>query len=384
MRALAEFPALPLLNLRRQTAAIRQEIDAAIAAVLDHGQFILGPEVGFLEERIARYCGTRFAVACASGSDAILLPLMALGVGPGSSVITASYTFFATGGSVSRLGAAPIYLDIDPETYNLDPACLARYLDSRTPREIRSIRAIIPVHLFGQCAAMSRINEIADRFSIPVIEDAAQAIGAEFEGQRAGSLGWCGAFSFFPSKNLGGFGDGGIITTNDSALAEKLRILRNHGAEPKYYHRVAGINSRLDSLQAAILLVKLKYLDEWTSRRRANASSYRALFESRLAGRLGLPREASGLKHVYNQFTIRLANRDAVRERLAELGVATEIYYPVPLHLQECYAALGYREGDLPHSERAARETLALPVDPGLTFEEIESVVERLSMACAA
>jgi dTDP-4-amino-4,6-dideoxygalactose transaminase len=381
MSASEVYPALPLLNLRRQTATIRKEIDAAIAGVLDHGQFILGPEVRLLEERIAEYCGTRFAVSCASGSDAILLPLMALGAGPGDKVVTVSYTFFATGGSIARLGATPVYLDINPDTYNLDPACLVRYLEARTPAEIRTIRAILPVHLFGQCADMSSINRIAARFEIPVIEDAAQAIGAEQAGRRAGSLGWCGAFSFFPSKNLGGFGDGGIVTTDDAALAEKLRLLRNHGSNPKYYHHVVGINSRLDTLQAAILMVKLRYLDEWGSRRRVNAAAYRDLIESRLGGRIGLPFEVPGLKHVYNQFTVRLAGRDAVRERLAQLGVATEIYYPVPLHLQECFAHLGYHESSLPHSEKAARETLALPIDPGLTADEIESVADRLSLA---
>jgi dTDP-4-amino-4,6-dideoxygalactose transaminase len=376
----AVFPPVPLLNLRRQTAAIREEIDAAIAVVVDHGQFILGPEVRLLEERIAEYCGTRFAVACASGSDAILLPLMALGVGRGSSVITTAYTFFATGGSISRLGATPVYLDIDPETYNLDPARLRMHLEKLTPEEIRSTRAIIPVHLFGQCADMRSINEIAGRFGIPVIEDAAQAIGAEFDGARAGGLGWCGAFSFFPSKNLGGFGDGGIVTTSDASLAENLRILRNHGDKPKYYHYIVGINSRLDTLQAAILLVKLRYLDEWTTRRRANAAAYRRLIEAGgFAEKVGLPSEAPCRKHVYNQFTVRVTDRDRVRERLTQLGVATEIYYPVPLHLQECFAGLGYRKGDLPQCEQAAREALALPIDPGLTEDEIASVVDRLA-----
>jgi dTDP-4-amino-4,6-dideoxygalactose transaminase len=382
MRGITEvFPAVPLLNLRRQTASIREEIDAAIRNVLDHGQFILGPEVRAFEERLAAYCGARFAVSCASGSDAILLPLMALGAGPGDLVVTTSYTFFATAGSVAHLGATPVFLDIDPETYNLDPRCLDAYLDRRTAAEIRSIKAILPVHLFGQCADMRAIGEIAGRFGIPVIEDAAQAIGAEFEGRRAGSMGWCGTFSFFPSKNLGAFGDGGIVTTDDSALAEKLRVLRCHGSDPKYYHHVVGINSRLDTLQAAILLVKLKYLDEWTARRQANAARYRSLLESRLAGKVGVPAERPGMKHIYNQFTIRVADRDGVRRRLAELGVATEIYYPAPLHQQECFVSLGYREGDLPHSERAARETLALPIDPGLTDDEIDSVAERLSMA---
>ena len=370
---------IPLLDVRRATAAIRDELNAAIAGVLDHGQFILGPEVRALEERIAAYCGTRFAIACASGSDALLLPLMALGVGPGDRVITAPFTFFASAGAIARLGATPVFVDIDPATFNMDPACLERSLKENSD----GVKAIMPIHLFGQCAEMRAINEIAGRFGIPVIEDAAQAIGAEYEGARAGSLAWCGCFSFFPTKNLGGAGDGGMITTDDEALAEKLRMLRVHGSRTRYYHELVGINSRLDSLQAAILLVKFRYLEDWTERRRSNAAVYR----ERLGGdgRVGLPVERSGSRHVYNQFTVRVKDRDSVKRRLGEAGVGSEIYYPVPLHLQTCLAGLsyregGYREGDFPVSEAAAGEVLSLPIEEGLGAAEIECVAERLQL----
>jgi dTDP-4-amino-4,6-dideoxygalactose transaminase len=363
---------IPLLDVRRATAAIREELDAAIARVLDHGQFILGPEVRAFEERIAEYCGTRFAVSCASGSDALLLPLMALGVGPGDRVITTPFTFFASAGSIARLGATPVFVDIDAGTFNMDPACLKRSLEKTSA----GVKAIMPIHLFGQCAEMGAINEIGARFGIPVIEDAAQAIGAEYEGARAGSLAWCGCFSFFPTKNLGGAGDGGMITTDDEALAEKLRMLRVHGSRTRYYHELVGINSRLDSLQAAILLVKFRYLDDWTERRRRNAAVYR----ERLGDdpRVALPLEREDSRHVYNQFTVRVQDRDSVRRRLADVGVGSEVYYPVPLHLQACFAGLGYREGDFPVSEAAAREVLSLPIEEGLGAAEIECVAERV------
>jgi dTDP-4-amino-4,6-dideoxygalactose transaminase len=379
---------IPLLDLRRQTSAIRAQLEAAMGRVLDHGRFILGPEVEELEDRIAAYCGTKFAISCASGSDAILLPLMALGVGPGHKVVTTPYTFFATAGSIARLGATPVFVDIDPGTFNLDPAQLSQYLDGRSAPEIVAIKAILPVHLFGQCADMAAINAVAARYQIPVIEDAAQALGAEFDGRRAGALGrragalgWCAAFSTFPSKNLGGFGDGGFVTTDDGALADRLRMLRNHGSASTYYHPVVGINSRLDTLQAAVLLVKLQYLDEWTAQRRANAVTYRTQIDRRLAGVVIPPADSICRRHVYNQFTIRVPRRDEVRQSLTELGVASAIYYPLPLHLQECFRQLGYREGDLPHSEAAARETMSLPIEPGLTADDIEIVVERLAQA---
>ena len=384
IKAREDVRTIPLLNLRRQTAAIREQLDVAIGKVLDHGQFILGPEVGALEERIAAYCGTRFAVGCASGSDAITLPLMALGIGTGDKVVTVPFTFFATAGSIALLGATPVFVDIEAETWNMDPLCLGRYLESLTASELRSVKAIVPVHLFGQCAEMKPIKEIAGRYGIPVIEDAAQAIGAEYEGRRAGSLGLCGSFSFFPSKNLGGFGDGGIITTNDAGLAETLRRLRVHGSTVKYRHEVVGVNSRLDSMQAAILLVKFGFLEEWTDLRRANAAAYRERLGGRLAGRVGLPAERNYCRHVYNQFTLTVPDRDRVRQRLADSGVASDIYYPIPLHLQECFAGLGYKAGDFPCSEAAAAEVLSIPIDPALTLDELETVVERLDAAIGA
>lgn len=362
---------IPLLDIRRSTSAIRKELDAAIGAVLDHGRFILGPEVQELEERIAEFCGTKFAVSCASGSDALLLPLMALGVGPGDKVITTPFTFFATAGSIARLGAVPVFVDIDPVTFNIDPLCLARSMQ----KSVAGVKAVMPVHLFGQCADMRAIGEIAGEFGIPVIEDAAQAIGAEFSGARAGSLGWCGCFSFFPTKNLGALGDGGLVTTNDPVLAETLRTLRVHGGKARYYHETVGINSRLDSIQAALLLVKLRYLNEWTDRRRANAAVYR----DRLDGEACiLPVEAAQMRHVYNQFTIRIRNRDEVRLRLAEAGIGSEVYYPVPLHLQTCFSDLNYAAGDFPCSEAAAREVLSLPIEEGLNGRDVEIVSEKL------
>lgn len=370
-----------MLDIKRQTAGIRSELDAAIGRVLDHGQFILGPEVKELEQKIAAYCGSAFAISCASGSDALLLPLMALDTGPGDRVITTPFTFFATGGAIARLGATPVYLDIEPDTFNMDPVALKKYLEGCTPDEIRSIKAIMPVHLFGQCADMAPINELSARFGIPVIEDAAQAIGARYGGRTAGALGLCGCFSFFPSKNLGGFGDGGMITTDDAELAEKLRILRVHGSKPKYYHKILGINSRLDTLQAAILLVKFQYLDTWTAARRANADSYRAAFGNTPIDGVTLPTERENCYHVYNQFTIRVPNRDEVRQKLTDLGVASEIYYPVPLHQQVCFSELGYKTGDLPESEKAALEALSLPIDPMLTPGDMETVMHRLGQA---
>jgi dTDP-4-amino-4,6-dideoxygalactose transaminase len=357
-----------LLDLPRQTATIRAELDAAIARVLDHGQFILGPEVRALEERMAESCGTKFAVACASGSDALRLALMALGVGRGDRVVTTPFTFFATAGEIHHLGAVPVFIDIDPVTFNMDPALLEAALKA-------GAKAVMPVHLFGQCAAMDEINAIAAKYGVPVIEDAAQAIGAEYKGRPAGSLAAIGCFSFFPTKNLGAFGDGGIMTTDDEALAGRLRMLRVHGSKVKYYHELVGFNSRLDSLQAAILLVKMKYLDQWTARRRENAAAYAHCLAGTAAK---LPAELPGMKHVYNQYTIRVKNRDAVRRGLAECGIGNEIYYPVPLHLQECFRYLGYRAGGLPESEAAAREVLSLPIEPGIERAGIEAVCERL------
>jgi len=361
---------IPLIDIRRQTAAIRNELDAAIARVLDHGQFILGPEVRELEARIAAYCGTRFAIACASGSDAVMLPLMAMEIGPGDKVVTTPFTFFATAGAIARVGATPVFVDIDPATFNLNPQQLEAVIDG-------NVKAIMPVHLFGQCAAMAEINEIAGRHGIPVIEDAAQALGAEYRGKRAGSLGLCGSFSFFPSKNLGACGDAGMITTNDPALAERLKMLHVHGSKVRYCHELVGMNSRLDTLQAAILLVKLGHLDEWTERRRANATAYRELLA---AADVVLPEDKSS-RHIYNQFTIRVKNRDEVKKLLAAAGIGSEIYYPLPLHLQECFKGLGYKAGDFPESERAANEVLSLPIEEGLSSAEIAVIAESVTAA---
>lgn len=372
---------IPLLNVQRQTATLRSHLDRAFARVLDHSQFIMGPEVTELEEKIAIYCGTRFAIACASGSDALLLPLSVLGAGPGSLVVTTPFTFFATGGSISRLGARPVFGDIEAGTFNLDPNWLKDYLSARSAEELRSIKAILPVHLFGQCADMPTINEIAGHYSIPVIEDAAQAIGAEHNGRRAGSLGWCGAFSFFPSKNLGGLGDGGIITTDDPALNEKLRIYRAHGAGEAYRHDYVGMNSRLDTLQAAALLVKLHHLEAWTERRRENAATYRQSIPALCGDSVGLPLESPGSRHVYNQFTVRVADRNQVQKKLTAAGVGTAIYYPIPLHLQTCFRDLGYAPGDLPVAEMAASQVLSIPVEAGHSEADILAVSRALAVA---
>jgi len=362
------FMEVPLLDLTRQYASIEPDVKEAIEEVLASQRFIMGPKVRELEEEIADYCGVRHAVACASGSDAILLALWALGVGPGDEVITTPFTFFATGGSISRLGATPVFVDILGDTYNINPDLIESCITENT-------KAIMPVHLFGQCADMDWINEIAARHGLPVVEDAAQAIGAGYNSRRAGSLGTAGAFSFFPTKNLGAYGDGGIVTTDDDELYDRMSILRLHGSRPKYYHKHIGMNSRLDALQAAVLLVKLPHLDRWNESRRANAARYGELFEG---SPVVTPVEAPGRRHIYNQYTIRVAERDALREFLKGRGIGSEIYYPVPLHLQECYAALGYEEGSMPVAEQAAREVLSLPVFPELTAEEMEYVAETI------
>ncbi len=366
---------VPLLDMNRQHAPLRDEIRAAIDHVCDSGRFILGPDCERLEQSLAEYCGVKHAIACASGSDALLLALMALEIGPGDEVILPSYTFFATAGAVWRLGAMPVFVDIDPESYNLDPKLTASRLT-------RATKAIMPVHLFGQCADMEPLRQMATRHNIPLIEDAAQAIGAEYKGRRAGSIGAVGCFSFYPTKNLGGFGDGGLMTTNTDALAHRLRLLRTHGMEPRYHHQIVGINSRLDTLQAAVLNVKLPRLEGWADRRRANAELYHQMFqESGLSRVLTLPRCLPERRHVWNQYIIRVPNgrRDALRQYLAQAKVGTEIYYPISLHQQECFRALGYGEGSLPESERAAKETLALPIFPELERVEIETVVLRIA-----
>ena len=366
---------VPLLDVGRGIEPLKAELLAAIGRVLDSGRFLHGPEVGQLEQGIARVCGTEHAVACASGSDALLLALMALDIGEGDEVIVPSFTFFATASAVWRLNARPVFVDIDPVTFNIDPQLIE---DAITP----ATKAIIPVHLFGQCADMESIAAIAERHGLWVIEDAAQAIGARFRGQKAGSMGAIGCLSFYPTKNLGAFGDAGMLVTSDRPLADKLRLLAGHGMHPRYYHKLVGINSRLDTIQAAVLLVKLAHLAAWTDARRANAARYERLLTSRGLDLLaGLPRTRAGCEHTWNQYTIRIpgGRRDGIKAQLAQQQIGSEIYYPVPLHLQECFRSLGYGPGTLPHTERAAHEVLSLPVFPELTAAEQELVVDRLS-----
>lgn len=367
-------PAVPLLDLQEQYQPLRTELLAALTRVCDSQRFILGPEVDAFESEIARVLEVDHAVAVSSGTDAILAVLMALGLGPGDEVITTTYSFFATAGCISRLGARPVFVDIDPVTYNIDPDAVAAALTPRT-------RAILPVHLYGLCADMDRLLAIGKGASVPVIEDACQAIGARYKGRPAGSLGIAGCFSFFPSKNLGGFGDGGLVTTGDAALARELRLLRNHGAEPRYLHARIGGNFRLDALQAAVLRVKLPHLGEWTRKRRENAATYDRLFRESAPPDVLRPSEPAEYVHVYNQYVISLPARDRVRQHLAGAGIGTEIYYPVPFHLQECFAPLGYARGDFPHAERAADSSLALPIFGELTGHQLAAVVRGIVRA---
>ena len=360
----------PFLDLKAEYATMKEEIGTAVEKVLESQQFIMGPEVRQLEAEIAAFIGSRFALGCASGSDALLLALMALGVDSGDEVITPPFTFVATAGSISRLKARPVFVDIDRETYNLDPARLEAAITSRT-------RAIMPVHLFGLAAEMEKINEIARVHNLPVIEDAAQAIGARYRDQNVGNLGACGCFSFFPSKNLGGAGDGGMITTSDPELADRISVLRDHGSRKKYQYDLLGMNSRLDSLQAAILMVKFRHLEAMAQARRRNADRYRQLFrQAGLEKSIVLPVQPEGLHHVYNQFVIRTPQRDQLREHLRNRGIPTEIYYPFPLHLQPAFAGLGYHPGAFPESEEASRQVLALPVFPQMTEEQQKIVVD--------
>ena len=365
---------IPLLDLKAQYASIREECRAAFDRVADAQAFIGGPEVDGLEKEIAAYSQCQFGVGVTSGTDALLVSLMALGVQPGDEIITTPYTFFATGGCIHRLGAVPVFVDITPRSYNIEPSLIEAAITPKT-------KAIMPVHLYGQMADMDPIMALARRHNLYVIEDAAQAIGAEYRGRRAGSIGHFGCFSFFPSKNLGGFGDGGMITANDPELAHKARLLRNHGAEPKYYHKLVGGNFRLDALQAAILRIKLRYLDGWTAGRQRNADRYRRLFAEAALVDVVLPAEEPERRHIYNQFVIRSSQRDAALAALKARKIGAEIYYPVPLHLQECFAGLGYEAGSLPESERAARETLALPIYPELTEEMQAAVVSAIAEA---
>jgi dTDP-4-amino-4,6-dideoxygalactose transaminase len=361
-----------LLDLKEQNESLRPEIDEAIKKVLDSNGFILGAEVQALETELAEYCQTKYAIACASGTDALLLALMAFNISYGDEVITTPYSFFATVSSVTRLGAVPVFVDIDPQTYNLDVAQIEKKITVKT-------KAIQPVHLYGQCAEMEDLRKIGEKYNVPLVEDAAQAIGAEENCKRAGAMSAIGCFSFYPSKNLGGMGDGGFMTTDDEALAKKLFALRVHGSEERYYHKYVGLNSRLDAMQAAILRVKLPHLDSWSNKRKENADNYRRLFtDAGLTEQIVLPKERKNVRHIYNQFVIRVPQkRDELRRFLTENEIGTDIYYPVSLHQQECFTYLGYKENDFPESEKASRETLALPIYPELTVNQQEYVVEK-------
>src|SRR5215207_10116720 len=366
---------VPLLDLKQQHAALREELRAALGRVLDSQQFILGEDVRLLESELARYTGAGHAVGCGSGSDALLLALLALDAGAGAEVVTTPFTFFATAGAVARAGARPVFVDIEPRTYNIDPARIDEALTEHT-------RAVIPVHLYGQMAEMDVILSVTGKRGVRVIEDAAQAIGArDAAGRSAGAVGDAGCFSFYPTKNLGAAGEAGLVTTNDAGLAERLRRLRVHGGATEYHHDEVGFNSRLDTFQAAVLRVKLPHLDAWSDARRERADAYtRLINEAGLSEFVTPPFVLEGARHIFHQYVVRVpaARRDALLEHLKASGVGTKVYYPVPLHLQPCFAYLGYRAGDFPESERAARETLALPLFPELTREQQEYVVETL------
>jgi len=371
---------VPLLDLKAQHASIRDEVRKAVDEVIESQYFILGPKVEEFERQVAAYSGARFAVGVSSGTDALLASLMALDVRAGDEVVTTPFTFFSTAGVISRLGARPVFADIEPASFNIDPAALERALSPRT-------KAVIPVHLFGQCADMDPILDLCRRRGVPVVEDAAQSIGAEYKGRRAGAMGALGIFSFFPSKNLGAFGDGGMVMTSDAALADRVRLLRMHGEHKRYYHREVGGNFRLDALQAAVLSVKLRHLEDWSAGRRENARDYtRRLDEAGLVKKsLVVPpailyeRGGDRNHHIFNQYTLRVRDRDRLKAFLQEKGVMTAVYYPVPLHLQECYKDLGYKPGDFPESEKAAGEVLSLPVYPELTDAQKDHVLSAVA-----
>jgi len=370
---------VPLLDLKGQYKNIKEEILNVTEQIYESQYFILGPHVQALEERIAKYCQTAHAVGVSSGSDALLLSLMAADIRPGDRVLTTTYTFFATAGCIARLGAIPVFVDIDADTFNIDPGHMADVIENMTRDERSSVKAVIPVHLYGQCVDMEPVLEIATEHDLIVIEDAAQAIGSEYRGKRAGSMGLCGCFSFFPSKNLGAFGDGGIITTDSDEFSEKRKILRGHGSHPKYYHKLVGGNFRLDALQAAIVSIKLKHLDAWTAKRRKNAALYDSLFNREgLTDMVKLPLDIQD-RHIYNQFVVMFpGQREALRRFMGEAGIGTEVYYPVPMHLQECFDYLGCKKGDFPVAENAASNSLALPIYPELTDAQLAYVVEKI------
>lgn len=364
---------VPFLDLQAQYRPLREAMLAAIARVCDSQRFIMGPEIEALERELARLVGVDHAIAVSSGTDALLLALMALGIKHGDEVITTSYSFFATAGTIVRVGATPVFVDIERDTFNLDPAAVVRAMTPRT-------RAIIPVHLFGLSAEVDPIVAEASKEGVPVIEDAAQAIGATCRSRTVGAIGTCGCFSFFPSKNLGAFGDAGLVTTNDADLARRMRLLRTHGMEPKYYHHLVGGNFRMDALQAAVLRVKAPHLSAWTEGRRLNAARYARLFkDAGLLDRVALPTVPPDRTHVFNQFVIRSADRDGLKRHLDASGIGNEIYYPVPFPLQPCFADLGHRRGDFPEAERAAAESLALPIYAELTLDQQEAVVAAIA-----
>ena len=363
---------IPLLDLVGQYKNIEDEIKEAIDEVLASGRYIMGDVVKNFEDEMADYCDVKHAIGVASGTDALLLSLKALDINEGDEVILPTFTFFATAGVVSRLGAKPVFVDIDPDTYNIDTKEIKKNITDKT-------KAIIPVHLYGQPADMNKIMEIADEYDLKIVEDACQAIGAKYKGRKIGDFGDTTALSFFPSKNLGAYGDAGMILTNDDNLAERLKSLRVHGASPKYYHSEVGYNSRLDAIQAAILRVKLKYLDQWTKNRQRVANKYSELFKkNNLDSKIVLPFKKEDVNHVYHQYVVRVNNRDKIKEELKKEGISTAIYYPIPLHLQECYEDIGYKKGDFPNAEKACGEVLALPIDPKLSYFEIKKIINGI------
>jgi dTDP-4-amino-4,6-dideoxygalactose transaminase len=381
---------VPLLDLKPQYAALKSDIDAALLKVAASQHFILGPAVKELESKVAAYCGAKHGIGLSSGTDALLIALMAFDLGAGDEVITSPYTFFATGGTIARVGARPVFLDIDPVTFNLRADLVEQFLEKDCERRADQVynrrtggrvRALMPVHLYGQCADMEAFGKLAKRFGLALIEDGAQAIGSECQGgMRAAGIGDIGCLSFFPTKNLGAFGDAGMVVTNDDALAAKLRILRVHGGEPKYYHAIIGGNFRIDEIQAAVLMVKFPHLEDWHRGRQRNAAHYdRAFAAAGTAAQVVTPTARLGYRHIYNQYVIRVPDRDRLRTYLGEQGVGTEIYYPVPLHMQKCFAYLGYRPEDCPESARAASETLALPIYPELSEAQLQYVVDTIA-----
>lgn len=360
--------AVPLLDIKRETNPIRKEIDEAIAHVIDHGQYILGPEVKQLEEKISEFCGVKHAIGVASGTDALLLALQACGVSPGDEVITSAFSFFASAGVISRLGATPVFVDIDIETYNIDPEKIEKAITPKT-------KAILPIHLFGQCAPMDAIMDIAQTHNVKVVEDAAQAIGSVYKDKKAGNWSDAGCFSFFPTKNLGCAGDGGMVVTNDDETADMVRMLRVHGGKFEYQHELVGYNSRLDTLQAAILLVKLKYLTGWSESRQKNASKYDEMLKDLP---LKTPKVESSAWHIYNQYTIACDKRNDLMAWLTEKKIGCKIYYPVPFHLQKCFSDLDYMQGDIPNCEKAAQTVLSIPIFGEMTSDEQDEVIDSI------